>query len=861
MTDDSKQTITLDHNGQIPIRLIRSTGNGGGYDLAIDGSRVDSRRLFNQLQRGIALKVGSAVYTPKPDAIEISKPPHRLYWHIPCEEITNNAEILLQGEPICPLQLVSNNGDQEFALQPKRAHERLTLSEIKMLANADVVLKGIPFKRSAMAGFNPELHAPVTDLHTHSTAQIKARDLMQIAIEQDRHMDGSGITYPIELLQLLDVALSDEQRSKIITVPSIKFSPGLNEDKVLECEKDPQRGHTCQAIRLKDLTQEQRDVIVRKMDIEQQTIQPFSRFDPEMYRFRNPLAKRSELAREVILTIARDYKQQGIRYTELSTGSMLESASWMAEAIKAVEEAQEHYGVTVRFLAGVPRSSDASNMLRNLEKIKYAARHPYIVGVDVLGYEFNSTKDFAWALQHIAQWASSSEDTELKPEQGWNFQRDFTIRVHAGETGKRRENVVECAKIAKQYGVKVRIAHALSGSKLSGHDRKLIEDEIKKGHLMVELCPPSNLTYNNLSRVDDAPLREWAQVGMPSVLGTDGGGAIQVDATQLALDAIAAGWTLEDLKQLREREEDFIAQQCTNEAEKSRAFKALYGRDANTKFIDGYTGRLREISHHSIDKEFSGRLPFLIAGAGGSTYDELVPAKEHGELRKSIRVAFEMLRMACRRETNAFVLGRVKEEGVSGEMDRVLMTHRHRNPGYAFPVAGVYLDGTTEIAKSISYCEAMKGDESSIPYKLFERAIKLHPPALGIFISGSTFTNDMLRYYHADAPHEGGWPFVVMKNAPGASMNFAKGTTADRHFEDGITLLKAIDHQVRHTDVGKKLYGDILPFAPELYTNRDGVRELDEAKLAELKRQAEENITMRGHDGGMTPSRQGRAKG
>lgn len=837
MKEETQGMATLDYNAQIGVTLRPST-QAGQCTLEIDCRQIPSARFIQHLTKGLSLKTAAGTQAVHFDVSPFEKTPTVLKAEIPLT-VTGSAELRLYDEPICPL--VAQAGGEGFVLDGARAHERLTVSEVKMLANSDVKLAGVPHSRAALKGFDARLHAPITDLHTHASAQIKGADLMRIALEQDLKMGGDGITYPVELLKLLKpmgMELSTDQRAKVITVPSIKFSPGLKEHKQLQCEQDPGKGNTCEAIRLRDLTEEQRALLVRKMDVAQHTIQPFSRFDPEMYRFRNPLTKRSELSREMLLTIAKDYAKQGVRYAELSTGSMLENADWFAEAIKAVDEAQQKYGVTMRFLAGIPRDNDPADMLKNLEKIKYAARHPYLVGVDVLGYEFKSAKDFSWALRHIAQWAAAPDGSDLKAEEGWDFKRDFTIRMHAGETSKRPENVIECAKVGKEYGVKIRIAHALTGGRMGAKEKNWIKDECEARRLLVELCPPSNVAYNNISRVDKVPAKDWTALGATLLLGSDGGGALQVDATQLALDAVAAGLTLQDLEIMRAHEETFIAQQKANEAEKRTAYQKHYGQHADDKFIKDYKQRLHEIQHHSIDKEFIGRLPFLIMGAGGNTYNELLPEQESKNERQEIAVALEMLRKASRRENNAFILGRVKEEGVSGEMDRALMDHRDLHRDHAFAVAGLYKKGTTEIAKSITYCEALEGDDNNIPHELFKRATTLHPPALGIFISGSNFTSDVLRFYHDDQSHQGGLPFVVMDNVPGASKDFAPSIASHKRFKDGVSLLKAIDYQVRHTAVGKENYGNVLPFAEELYTVKDGEKCLDDAKLAQLKREA-----------------------
>lgn len=857
--EETSAQLHLDHNEDIAVRIALDPENpAAGIKIALDLTHLKSPRLRKHLRQGLAISLPGVREPVMPDIeglpnlmeVEEGKVPRQattivpdgaiphgdqIFWTIPASllpdgklpAVGSEMAITLFGQPILPLQMQHDG----LRINARRKHERLTGNEIKTFGNADRPPENLPYNRKAMKGFDPRYHAPITELHTHLSAQINARTLMDIAVKRDLESESPGVTYPQELLTLAGVELTPEQEAKLLRVPAIKFDPGRNEDVLLECESG-EKGATCSALRVSDLTDQQRDLVVRKMRIAQDKKLAFSRFDPEMYRFRNPFTKRAELNHDIIMSVAEDFKKQGVVYSELSATGMLNDPKWFAEMIRAVDDAKAKYGVDLRFLAAVPRSFEPPQMLRELEKVKYAARHPYVVGVDLLGYEFNSAEDLAWAMRHIAEWASVSQGTELRPRDGWDFARDFTVRVHAGETGKRKENVAAVVNVAADYGVKVRIAHALR-TDIDAEKRSPVRETIKKlsenGSLAFELCPPSNLAYNNLDRIENAPLKYWSNMSGAVYLSTDGADAIQSDPTQLALDALAAGWKIEDLEKLRAREEQFVSRHFKNEAVKKKAFDTLYA--SNRDFIQSFSTRLAEINAHTIDKEVGERLPLFIMGASGSSYQHVLP-----EQRREIEVGMGMLQHATTPDSTAVLFGRTKKEGVTEAADAQFAAYERAHPEKPYKVVAVASKGTNSVANSISFIKEIPQEPSSIPHNLYKTAIGLKKPAFGIFIGGNNFTRDALQFYHdSNEEFPFGRPFVVWDNIPGASMDFAKDTDAGKHCRDGISMLKAMDYQIRKTPEGKRLYPDVLPFKRELYRETEHGLELDDAKLASLK--------------------------
>ncbi len=494
--------MTLDHNEQIPVEVHRE-----GYNHEVTVS-IDLQTLENpsnlggqqgHFQEGIKLLVDGKLLRSTTPHLE----GHILKFTGTFPDEAKTLTLTLYGQPILTLQA---EGD-DFVLDPARAHERLTVDDLRMLATSDIRQDHVPTPRSLFKGFDPARHAPITDLHTHSSAQIGNVDLMDMALYRE-------LDYPVELLQLLHIDLTAEEQNKIKKKEGrgARFSPLEHELPKLDCET---QNAPCDVIPLNALTPEHQKQLQDQLRVAQDMTLSFSDFDRQYYRFVNPLVKNPALTKDMIMRIAQDYEQNGVKYAELSTASMLNldakgQATWFKEMIEAVKEAEQETGVTLRFLIGVPRSYGPAKVMAELEKIKYAARHPLIAGVDLLGYESNSTSDFSAALSHIADWARAPEGTELRTEDGWDFKHDFTIRIHAGETGKKSGNVAEAVKIADDFGVRVRIAHAVKQAKDPRLDEKIAElSSLESPLVSMEFCPSSNLAYNNIQDIRAVPLSRW----------------------------------------------------------------------------------------------------------------------------------------------------------------------------------------------------------------------------------------------------------------------------------------------------------------------------------------------------------------
>ena len=750
MTDSltqSRPAVTIDLNGHFPIHL---NVHRDRRELVIDLGRASQPAFFAHLHEFIWLEMDGKRRMPVPPT---SSEQRHVLFLLP--KRMRDKSIITLGLLQQPIAQIMVRGTE---VQPtaRHAYYQLCVSETRTLGLSLRrakrpqlhTLSHIPYDRGRRRGYQPSLHQPITDLHTHATGQISGAQLLKAALEVDsKGRDPVG--YPIELMQLLGLKLAPSQRA--IEVASYEFTPLKEEG--LACE---QKGR-CKAIRVSALTARQRQVIAAHMDIAPDRTMLFSEFDREVYRYRNPLAKNPRLAKPVLHRIAEEYKAHGIVYAELSTGSMMDPA-WFAAMCEAVEEIERGGGPTIRFLAGVPRTLGPQRTMIMLEKIKYLLRHPYVVGMDWLGYESNKTSAFHWALSHIAAWASHSQASDLDPKHGWDFTRDFILRVHAGETHKNPQNVAEAIAVAEEYGIRLRVAHALTANfdddgaalrrirRMAKRESKAGRDGIVPRDLFAfEMCPDSNQAYMTKPLVWNAPLKDRIAQA-PVVLGTDGAGIVDTTPRQLAYSALAAGMSLAQLKALRTREWGYIARQKQREQLKRKAFRKRYP-GGNAAFLAAYAKHLAEIPEYNttalrdfLPAQFTGKRPLLIVGASGGSWKSLGTND-----RNRIQRMIEHLVATTDPARFYFVLGRVQSEGVSKVLDLAVKRHNARAPENQFAVlgrmAGVGV-ASGELAETICWVQEIEGGIETVPASMLRF---VHARGGRVFaFGGSDFTAEII---------------------------------------------------------------------------------------------------------------------
>lgn len=127
------------------------------------------------------------------------------------------------------------------------------------------------------------------------------------------------------------------------------------------------------------------------------------------------------------------------------------SVKLLEEIHQILPTIEKETGVQIRFLVGIRRipltiikDQKTSNtyLKENVNVLKAVAKSPYVVGSDFIGEEINDISDLQPAITEIVKYVEKED-------------RDFTIRIHAGENDSLRDNVrksIMCIKEALQEG-------------------------------------------------------------------------------------------------------------------------------------------------------------------------------------------------------------------------------------------------------------------------------------------------------------------------------------------------------------------------------------------------------------------------
>ena len=571
-------------------------------------------------------------------------------------------------------------------------------------------------------------------------------------------------------------------------MPSYEFTPTQSEG--LACE---QRDKQVDGVAIHHLSQDDQDTLMDALAIPSDTIYTFEALEKNVYRVSNPLTKNPDVIAKSIVTVAETYQKQGIQYAELAVTGALKP-DWLAKAIPALEEAEATHGVQLRLLAGIPRTLPPHLMLQKIEMAKYAAQSPYVVGVDFIGYESNKTENFSWALDHIANWAHRQKTGHSSLYQPWDFPDDFIVRVHAGENGKNMNNVRAVLEIAYEYGIRTRIGHGI----YVNHDDTLdlAKQLAENNKLIIEFNPDSNIALNNIDNATQLPIKFWVDTGIPSVLASDGGGAYQTDATQLAMAGTFAGLQQADLVKINQWERQHIDYQHTLFEEKSQAFAEKYPSVAH--FIEGFkaheqsTRRAKWLAH---------KTPILIAGASGSSWERMHPAEQ-----QEFRIGMELLVQLLDPAKTYFAMGRVKNAGIGKILDKAVTQYNKQHlDSTPFDVVGLLNNqqNMPTIANCLSHIIPVSGPLMGIPNAMVQ-FVKDHQ-GHALYVGGSDFTRDfILQSEKLDIP------FAVMENATGASKDAAtlmkeSGSECEhRVFQGAVEMILTLANQQQ----GRRLFRD-----------------------------------------------------
>ena len=287
-----------------------------------------------------------------------------------------------------------------------------------------------------------------------------------------------------------------------------------------------------------------------------------------------------------LLWIAREYQKQGIKYVEIADTNLTKKGKPGIRVIEQMHEImpkiEEETGVKIRLLVAIRRipltiikdQKTSSNYLReNIDVLKAIAKSPYVAGSDFIGEEINDISELQPAITEIVRYV-----VEQDP--------NFTIRIHAGENDSLRENVeksIDCILNSLKPGEKIpnfRLGHGLYTQDLNSEKGEALIKKMQKTGAVLEFQLTSNVRLNNLTNLENHPLKTYLKNNIKCVQGTDGCGFYGSDTIdeQLALQNLL-NLDNNDFEAMRKVEEEIIQRNEKYFIEKSKKFQEfLNGR-------------------------------------------------------------------------------------------------------------------------------------------------------------------------------------------------------------------------------------------------------------------------------------------
>ena len=365
--------------------------------------------------------------------------------------------------------------------------------------------------------------------------------------------------------------------------------------------------------------------------------------------------KNNTLRQDKLLWIAREYQKQGIKYVEIADTDLAKTGE---PAIKLLEEIHQIFptieaetGVKIRFLIGIRRipltiikdqKTSSTYLKENINVLRAVGKSPYVVGSDFIGEEINDISDLQPAIKEIVKYVNKED-------------KDFTIRIHAGENDSLRDNVrksIMCVKQSLEKNQKMprcRIGHGLYSENLDTQSGKELMNLMKETGVVIEFQLTSNVRLNNLSYLGNHPIKTFLNNGVKCVQGTDGCGMYGSDTfdEQLALQNLL-GLTDNDFAKMRIVEDEIISKNDIYFKEKSKKFEQfLNGRSIREAILEAETQytketenqeELRIINNLETEKELkqkikqlpTDKVPVIIAGGSFNTKGRETIASEEG---------------------------------------------------------------------------------------------------------------------------------------------------------------------------------------------------------------------------------------
>lgn len=475
------------------------------------------------------------------------------------------------------------------------------------------------FRETMLKSYVPEHVKLTTDLHTHGNANLNADILIALAIKHQ-------IRYPLYYIKKLQLQLTDSQQA-ILTRQRLEVEQTLDCKGLAGKHRDRKiDDHTF--INFADLIllgPENATENIRKIRNSLSILKDsqavftnleklylyryvFTKGQSADYRIDLPglenledgdirdylhraLADRENEAykdltfyEDTLLWIGREYQKRHIRYVEISDTTLVKrdasAAAMLQQLHHVLPLVKAETGVDIRFLAAIRRIPltlvkesivSGDYLTEAVQALRVVCKDPYVVGSDFVGEEISDIGELKAVIREIV--------TKIAAED-----KDWTIRVHAGENDSLRGNMARAIDLVQQFLLPgqafphMRIGHGLYCANLKSRQGKLLLQRLRECGVVLEFQLTSNVRLNNLIDLRTHPLKTYLGHAIGCVMGTDGCGLYGTDSIdeQLALTNFLK-ITDEEFLRMKATEDAVVNRQQENFLRKSRAFREALG--------------------------------------------------------------------------------------------------------------------------------------------------------------------------------------------------------------------------------------------------------------------------------------------
>lgn len=433
------------------------------------------------------------------------------------------------------------------------------------------------FRETLVKSYIPEDVKLSTDLHTHGNANLDADILIALGIKHQ-------IRYPLYYIKKLDLKLSDNQKAYLLTerhrvektldlsgligkykerriddytfinfadliLNGIDTTNNINKiRKSLMILKDSQAVFTnleklylYRYVFTKGVECDDKIDIHNMDSIEDQDI--VSYLQRMLNDYNNENYKNNTLYEDTLLWIGREYAKRHINYVEISDTTLVKkdqsNAYMLSQIHRILPFVKEETGVDIRFLAAIRRipltlvkqdivSDDY--LTKAIQALKVVSLDPYVVGSDIVGEEINDIAELKEIIKEIVIHIASLD-------------KNWTIRVHAGENDSLKGNMAKAIELIEQSLLPnqkfpyMRIGHGVYCANLKSDKGKQLLDKMREHDIVLEFQLTSNVRLNNIIELKTHPMKVYLEHHLSCVMGTDGCGLYGTDSIdeQLAL--------------------------------------------------------------------------------------------------------------------------------------------------------------------------------------------------------------------------------------------------------------------------------------------------------------------------------------